>query len=42
LKGACDHSQNGRGGMFFVVEDEKLFRTVSEMIDGDHEPFRSK
>ena len=42
VKGECDHSQNGRGGMFFVVEDEKLFKTLSEMLDGKDEPFRSK
>jgi hypothetical protein len=42
VKGACHHSQNGRGGMFFVVEDEKLFKTVGEMLEGKNEPFRTK
>ena len=42
VKGKCDSSQNGRGGMFFVVENDDLFKTLSDMLDGANEPFKSK
>jgi hypothetical protein len=42
VKGKCDSSQNGRGGMFFVVENDDLFKTLSDMLDGADEPFKSK
>ena len=35
ISGRCDRSQNGRGGIFFVVEDKALADSVSELIDGD-------
>lgn len=28
----CKSSQNGRGGMFFVVEDDALAQSVGELI----------
>lgn len=31
----CNASQNGRGGMFFVLEDATLHGSVSELINGD-------
>jgi hypothetical protein len=34
----CDSSQNGRGGLFFVVEDAKLFDSVRDLIQGDTAP----
>ena len=30
----CDRSQNGRGGLFFVVENKDLFDGVTRLIDG--------
>jgi Deoxyribonuclease II len=42
VKGKCDKSQNGRGGLFFVVENDALFKTLTEMLDGKDEPFKSK
>ena len=26
----CNKSQNGRGGLFFAVQDDKLFESVKE------------
>jgi hypothetical protein len=34
----CDSSQNGRGGLFFVVEDAKLFGSVRDLITGETAP----
>ncbi|WP_044563344.1 deoxyribonuclease II family protein [Azospirillum sp. B4] len=31
----CDSSQNGRGGMFFVVEDLKLHDSVAALLKGE-------
>ena len=31
----CDKSQNGRGGLFFAVQDNKLFESVKELIAGE-------
>ncbi len=31
----CSSSQNGRGGLFFVLEDEKLHASVSALLVGD-------
>lgn len=31
----CDASQNGRGGMFFVLQDDKLFDSLHDLIQGD-------
>ena len=38
----CDQSQNGRGGLFFAVKNNKaLFDSLSEMLDGDMAPTRA-
>jgi hypothetical protein len=34
----CERSQNGRGGLFFAVNDDKLFDSVRDLIDGDTAP----
>jgi deoxyribonuclease II len=34
----CDRSQNGRGGLFFVVDDKALFESVTDLLDGDTAP----
>ncbi len=38
LAGKCGASQNGRGGMFFVVEDAALNRSLGELIGGAVSP----
>jgi hypothetical protein len=38
----CERSQNGRGGMFFVVQNEDLFSTLSKLVEGDSEPAKAK
>ncbi len=35
----CDSSQNGRGGMFFVVANQALATSVSKMITGTTAPY---
>lgn len=34
----CDSSQNGRGGLFYVVEDAQLFQSVTDLIKGSSAP----
>lgn len=34
----CDSSQNGRGGLFFVLEDTQLATTVGNLIQGQTAP----
>jgi hypothetical protein len=34
----CDSSQNGRGGLFFVVEDEQLHDAVGSLLQGGTAP----
>ena len=34
----CGKSQNGRGGLFFVLDNEKLADSVTDLIDGDKAP----
>ena len=34
----CDSSQNGRGGLFYIVEDPTLAAAVSGLIKGDSAP----
>jgi hypothetical protein len=34
----CDKSQNGRGGLFFVVENKELFDSVSALVGGKDAP----
>jgi hypothetical protein len=38
LTGNCGKSQNGRGGLFFVVEDATLAAGVTDLIHGDTAP----
>lgn len=38
VKNTCDRSQNGRGGLFFVVKDDALFASVTNLIAGDTAP----
>jgi hypothetical protein len=38
----CDRSQNGRGGMFFVVENEDPFDSLSKLVEGESEPVKVK
>ncbi len=35
---SCASSQNGRGGLFFVIKDELLWDSVSKLIQGDTAP----
>ena len=42
VKGLCNSSQNGRGGMFFVVKNDELFKTLSDMLEGEDEPFKAR
>jgi deoxyribonuclease II len=37
----CDRSQNARGGLFFAVDDRKLFDSVSELIAGGTAPSKA-
>jgi hypothetical protein len=32
---ACDSSQNGRGGMFFVLQNDALYDSLHDLIQGD-------
>jgi Deoxyribonuclease II len=34
----CESSQNGRGGLFYVIDDAKLFRSVRDLINGGTAP----
>jgi hypothetical protein len=34
----CNSSQNGRGGLFYVVDNEPLFNGVRDLIQGDTAP----
>jgi hypothetical protein len=34
----CSSSQNGRGGMFFVMQDAALWKSISALIAGDTAP----
>ena len=38
----CERSQNGRGGLFFIVESKELFDTMSDLLDGESEPVKQK
>ena len=38
----CDKSQNGRGGLFFVLDDKTLADSVTDLIDGDTALTRGK
>jgi len=41
LSGRCNSSQNGRGGLFFVVKDTALFDSVTRLIQGESAPSSS-
>jgi hypothetical protein len=38
----CERGQNGRGGMFFVVENNDLFNTVTGQPEGESEIVKAK
>lgn len=38
LSGDCSSSQNGRGGLFFVVENRELHASVTDLLKGDSAP----
>jgi hypothetical protein len=38
LSGKCASSQNGRGGMFYVLDDKVLFDDMTKLLDGDVAP----
>jgi len=40
-KRSCASSQNGRGGLFFVINDAALWRSVSDLIRGDTAPTKA-
>jgi hypothetical protein len=38
LSGKCGSSQNGRGGMFFVLADPQLYASMRQLLDGETAP----
>jgi hypothetical protein len=38
----CGKSQNGRGGLFFVLDNKALADSVTDLIDGDSAPTKGK
>ncbi len=38
ISGTCKSSQNGRGGLFFVIDDAELYSSVKDLISGDSAP----
>jgi hypothetical protein len=34
----CDSSQNGRGGLFYVVKNQELFESVRDLLKGETAP----
>lgn len=38
ISGNCKSSQNGRGGLFFVIDDAALSDSVKDLISGDSAP----
>lgn len=38
LTGKCASSQNGRGGLFFVIEDPQLQSSMAQLLEGDTAP----
>jgi hypothetical protein len=38
VAGDCDSSQNGRGGLFYVIDDAGLFNSVRDLITGNTAP----
>jgi hypothetical protein len=41
VTGNCASSQNGRGGLFFVVENQALTTSLTALIDGDTAPTKA-
>jgi hypothetical protein len=40
-KDNCDSSQNGRGGLFYVVDNADLFKSVKDLISGGAAPTKA-
>jgi hypothetical protein len=38
LSGTCDAHQNGRGGLFFVLDNQQLFDGVTRLLSGASAP----
>jgi hypothetical protein len=38
---SCDSSQNGRGGLFYVLEDPKLHDSIAQLISGASAPVKA-
>src|SRR6185437_1002314 len=38
LSGNCKSSQNGRGGLFYVIDDDALSTPITDLITGDTAP----
>jgi hypothetical protein len=38
ISGNCKSSRNGRGGLFFVIDDAELSNSVKDLITGDSAP----
>jgi hypothetical protein len=41
LTGDCSIHQNGRGGLFFVLQDEELFSSLTALLDGNTAPTKA-
>ena len=39
LAGNCSSSQNGRGGIFYVLENKELFTSLTSLLNGDTAPY---
>lgn len=37
----CKRSQNGRGGLFFVLNNKKLFDDLTNLMDGNTAPTKA-
>jgi hypothetical protein len=38
LTGKCSSAQNGRGGLFYILDDKELADSVRSLIEGDSAP----
>jgi hypothetical protein len=38
LSDNCKSSQNGRGGMFYILDEKTLFESVSALLKGETAP----
>jgi len=41
VSGNCASSQNGRAGLFFVIENQALSISLTALIDGDTAPTKA-